>query len=96
MLKECYEACKTEAKAWSEDAHDEHTVETYMKENAAVVAGLAAQALEGMKGDLETEAYEDALNHMSDALSKKINECKESEATQAAGPDENVKLNSGE
>ena len=85
MLKEVYESCKNEAQVWADDAHDEHTVESYMKENAALVAGLAAQALKEMKGELETEAYESALNQMSEAFSKKINECKESEATPDAG-----------
>ena len=85
MLKEVYESCKNEAQVWADDAHDEHTVESYMKENAALVAGLAAQALKEMKGELETEAYEAALNQMSEAFSKKINECKESEATPDAG-----------
>ena len=77
MLKECYEAVMNEAKVWEEDAHDEHTVETYMSENASLVAGLAANTLKEMKADMETEAYEACLNKMSEAFSKKINECKE-------------------
>lgn len=77
MLKECYEALKNEAKVWEEDAHDEHTVETYMAENAALVAGLAANSLKEMKADMETEAYEACLNKMSESFSKKINEIKE-------------------
>lgn len=85
MLKEVYEACKNEAKTWAEDAHDEHTVESYMKENAALVAGLAASSLKEMQGDLETEAYESALNQISEAFTKKINECKESESIPDAG-----------
>ena len=77
MLKECYEALKSEAKVWEEDAHDEHTVETYMAENASLVAGLAANTLKEMKADMETEAYEACLNKMSEAFAKKINEIKE-------------------
>jgi hypothetical protein len=77
MLKECYEAIIAEAKVWEEDAHDEHTVETYMAENASLVAGLAANTLKEMKADMETEAYEACLNKMSEAFSKKINEIKE-------------------
>lgn len=77
MLKECYESLKAEAKVWEEDAHDEHTVETYMAENAALVAGLAANALKEMKADMETEAYEACLNKMSESFTKKINEIKE-------------------
>lgn len=77
MLKECYEAIIAEAKVWEEDAHDEHTVETYMAENASLVAGLAANTLKEMKADMETEAYEACLNKMSEAFAKKINEIKE-------------------
>ncbi len=77
MLEACYEAALTEARAWAEDAHDDHTVETYMAENASLIAGLAVSALSEMKGDMETEAYEACLNKMSEAYSKKINECKE-------------------
>jgi hypothetical protein len=77
MLKECYEAMIAEAKVWEEDAHDEHTVETYMAENAALVAGLAANTLKEMKAEMETEAYEACLNKMTEAYAKKINEIKE-------------------
>ena len=49
MLTEVYESCKNEAKAYEDDAHDEHTVESYMKENAALIAALAAKSLKEMK-----------------------------------------------
>jgi len=77
MLEACYEAALNEAKTWAEDAHDDHTVETYMAENASLVAGLAVSALSEMKGDMETEAYEACLNKMSESYAKKINEYKE-------------------
>lgn len=77
MLKECYEALKEEAKVWEEDAHDEHTIETYMAENASLVAGLGANTLKEMKAEMETEAFEACLNKMSEAYAKKINEIKE-------------------
>ena len=80
MLKEVYESCKNEAKAWEDDAHDEHTVETYMKENAALVGGMAAQSLKEMKEDYSVEAYEAACNEMIEAYSKKVNEMKESDS----------------
>lgn len=80
MLKEVYESCKNEAKAWEDDAHDEHTVETYMKENAALVGGMAAQCLKEMKEDYSVEAYEAACNEMIEAYSKKVNEMKESDS----------------
>lgn len=84
MLKEVYEACKNEAKAYEEDAHDSHTVESYMKENAALVATLAAGALKEMKDDYSTEAYEAACNEMVDAYTTKINEMKESDSAEDA------------
>ena len=77
LLKECYEAVIKEAKAWEEDAHDEHTVETYMAENASLVAGMAANCVKEMKESMESEAYEACLNKMSEAFTKKINESKE-------------------
>ena len=80
LLQEVYESCKNEAKVWADDAHDEHTVETYMKENAALVGGLAAKTLKEMKEDYSVEAYEAACNEMIEAYSKKVNEMKESDS----------------
>ena len=84
MLQEVYESCKNEAKEWEEDAHDSHTVESYMAENAALVAALAAGALKEMKEDYSTEAYEAACNSMIESYTKKINEMKESESADDA------------
>jgi hypothetical protein len=78
MLTEVYEgACKNEAKAYEEDAHDEHTIESYMKENAALIGALAATALKEMKEEYSKEAYEAACNEMIEAYTKKVNEMKE-------------------
>jgi hypothetical protein len=77
MLEKCYEAMLSEAKMYQEDAHDDHTIETYMIENASLVAGLSSSCLTQMKEDMETEAYEACLNRMSEAYSKKMNEVKE-------------------
>ena len=78
MLAEIYENyCKNEAKAYEEDEHDEHTAESYMKENAALVGGLSAKTLREMKEEFTIEAYEAACNEMIEAYSKKINEMKE-------------------
>ena len=77
MLEKCYECAMEEAKAWDEDAHDDHTVESYMAENAALVAKMAVNTLTELQGDMKTEAFEACLNKMSEAYSKKINECKE-------------------
>lgn len=77
MLEKCYEAVMEEAKGWDADAHDDHTIETYMVENAALVAKMGVNTLTELKADMETEAYEACLNKMAEAYSKKINECKE-------------------
>ena len=77
MMKEMYEACKSEAKAYEEDMHDEHTIESYMKENAALAASLAAQTLKEMKEDMTLEMYEAACEGLKESYAKKIDEMKE-------------------
>ena len=77
MLEKCYEEVIDEAKVWESDAHDDHTIETYMAENSALVAKMAVNSLTEMKGDMQTEAFEACLNKMAEAYTKKINECKE-------------------
>lgn len=77
MMKEMFEACKGEAKAWEEDMHDEHTIESYMKENAALAAALATQALKEMREDMTLEMYESACEGLKESYSKKIDEMKE-------------------
>jgi hypothetical protein len=85
MLKEVYESsCKNEAKAYEEDAHDEHTVESYMKENAALIAALAANTLKEMKEEYAVEAFEAACNEMIEAYTKKMNEMKEMDSAPEA------------
>ena len=78
MLETCYSKVKEEAKVWESDAHDDHTIETYMIENAALVASLSANTLKEMKEESASEAYEACLNQMVEAYTKKINEMKES------------------
>ena len=77
ILKEAYEACKNEAKAWEADMHDEHTIESYLKENAALVATLAMNALKEMKEDMTLEMYEAHCNELKEAYAKKMDELKE-------------------
>ena len=84
MLEKCYEMVKNEAKVWEEDAHDEHTVESYMKENAALVASMSARSLKEMKDESSLEAYEAACNEMIEAYTNKINEMKEVDAVEDA------------
>jgi len=77
MLEKCYEVLINEATEWAKDAHDDHTIESYMAENAALVASMAAKTLTVLQEDMKTEAYEACLNKMTEAYSKKINEMKE-------------------
>ena len=77
-LNECYEEIVGEVKAWAEDVHDDHTEESYMKENAALVATLAAKALKETK-DHTPEQYEASINVIKEAFSKKLNEVLEME-----------------
>ena len=84
MLEKCYESCKNEAKAYEEDAHDEHTIESYMKENAALVAALAAKTLKEMKEEYSVEAYEAACNQMIEAYTNKMNEMKDADSVSDA------------
>jgi hypothetical protein len=84
ILEKCYEKVVKEAKAWETDAHDDHTIETYMSENAALVAGLAAKAIKECKEEFGIEAYEAALNMVKEAFSKKIEEIKLAESGHAA------------
>jgi hypothetical protein len=78
MLKGAYNAMKDEAMVWEEDMHDEHTIESYLKENAALVASLAAKALTDMREDITLEAYEAACNTLKESYAKKMDEMKES------------------
>ena len=77
MLKEAYKACKNEAKVWEEDMHDEHTIESYLKENAALVAMMAVNTLKEMKEEMTLEMYEATCNELKESYAKKIDEMKE-------------------
>ncbi len=80
ILSDCYEKVTLEAKAWESDAHDDHTIESYMCENASLVASLAAKSLKECKEEFGLEAYEAALNMISEAFDKKIQEVKLAES----------------
>lgn len=90
ILKECYGMMKEEAAAWANDEHDEHTIETYMTENAALIGGFAANTLKEMKEDYALEAYEAACNQIKEAFCKKVDECKESNMTPGEREQEEV------
>lgn len=81
MLETCYSMMKEEAAAWANDEHDEHTIETYMCENAALVGRFAANTLKEMKEDYALEAYEAACNQIKEAFCKKVDEAKDSNMT---------------
>jgi hypothetical protein len=81
MLKESCDKMKEEAKVWEEDEHDEHTIETYMNENAALIGSFVANTLKEMKEDYAMEAYEAACNSMKESFCKKVDEIKEANST---------------
>ena len=82
LMKECYESAVKEAIAYDGDDYPDHTLESYLKENAALIAALATKTLESAHAELRDdeltiETYEAVLNSMKDAYSKKIDEMKE-------------------
>jgi len=94
-LYECYEHAVTEATEWNGDVHDDHTVESYMKENAALVAALAVKVLKECNEEYTTEQFETAVHSLKDAYSKKINEMVEMEGAEVV-ESESVKMYSQE
>ena len=88
MLSEGYAKVKEAACAYEKDEYQDHTLEAYMKENAALVATLAAQAMEEGYGevketDLTQEMYEAHCNEMKEAYAKKMDEMKEAYGSKA-------------
>ena len=86
MLIEGYAKVKEAACAYEKDEYQDHTLEMYMKENAALVATLAAKAMEEGYGEvketeLTQEMYEAHCNEMKEAYAKKIDELKETYGT---------------
>ena len=82
MLSEGYGKVKEAACAYENDEYQDHTLEMYMKENAALVATLAAKAMEEGYGEVKDEEmtqemYEALCNEMKEAYGKKIEELKE-------------------
>jgi hypothetical protein len=82
MLVDGYAKVKEAACAYEKDEYQDHTLEMYMKENAALVATLAAKAMEEGYGEvkdieLTKEMYEAHCNEMKDAYAKKMDELKE-------------------
>lgn len=82
LMKKCYEYAVMEVCEYHKDDYPDHTVESYLKENAALVATLATKALEEAHAildpeELTVEMYEAVLNNMKEAYNKKIDEVKE-------------------
>ena len=81
-LTKAYEMACKEAVEYDADDYPDHTLEGYMKENAALVATLAANAMEegyneSKDEELTLEMYEAMLNEMKEAYTTKIDEMKE-------------------
>jgi len=82
MLTEAHHKVKEAACAYEKDEYQDHTLEMYMKENAALIATLAATAMEEgysevRETELTQEMCEAMLNEIKDAYAKKIDELKE-------------------
>ena len=82
LMKKCYEYAIKEACNYDKDDYPDHTLEGYLKENAALVAALSASSLEQAHAELKDdeltiEVYESCLNAMKESYNKKIDELKE-------------------
>jgi len=82
MFSEGYGKVKEAACAYENDEYQDHTLEMYMRENAALVAALAATAMEEGYGEVKEtemtqEMYEAMCNELKEAYCKKIDELKE-------------------
>lgn len=82
MMTEAYESAVKEACDYDKDDYPDHTVESYLKENATLCATLVAQSAEDANAEihgegLTKEMYEACLNGIKEAYNKKIDELKE-------------------
>ena len=82
QLKKCYEGVIKEACVYDGDDYPDHTLESYLKENAALVAALTAESMEQAHAeikddDMTIETYEAMLNTVKESYNKKIEELKE-------------------
>lgn len=79
MLKEVYEYGYSEAIAYEGDDNKEHTVESYLKEMAALNAGMMAEMYEkaykeAKEEEMTKEAFESMCNEMKESYGKKLDE----------------------
>jgi hypothetical protein len=82
MLESCYNDAVKEACDYDKDEYPDHTLESYLKENASLIAAMSAKTLEQAHAELNDEAlekemYEACLNDMKESYCKKIEELKE-------------------
>ena len=82
ILTDGYHKVKEAACAYENDEYQDHTLEMYMKENAALIATMAAKAMEEAYSEVKEtemtkEMYEALSNELKEAYSKKIDELKE-------------------
>jgi len=79
MLKEVYESACAEAIAYEGDDNEEHTIEEYLKEMAAINAGMMAEMYEkaykeAKEEKMTKEVFESMCNEMKESYAKKLNE----------------------
>jgi hypothetical protein len=87
MLESCYSNAVKEACDYDKDEYPDHTLESYLKENASLIAAMSAKTLEQAHAELNDEAlekemYEACLNDMKESYCKKIEELKEAWSAQ--------------
>jgi uncharacterized protein CbrC (UPF0167 family) len=79
MLKEVYESACAEAIAYEGDDNEEHTIEEYLKEMAALNASMMAEMYEkayaeAKEEDMTKEVFESMCNEMKESYAKKLEE----------------------
>jgi hypothetical protein len=79
MLKEVYESACSEAIAYEGDDNEEHTIEEYLKEMAALNAGMMAEMYEkayaeAKEEDMTKEVFESMCKEMKESYAKKLDE----------------------
>tara|TARA_A100001037_G_scaffold290408_1_gene303229 strand:+ start:14822 stop:15412 length:591 start_codon:yes stop_codon:yes gene_type:complete len=80
LLTELKDCMITEAKAWEADEYDEHTIESYLKENTSLYASIITNTLEEIKNADESytkESYESTCNELKAAYAKRCDEAYE-------------------